>query len=131
MGDGFPRFQTAQGVEISWGSTNITATSISYSMSAAGEVDVTSMDSTIYTDPNNTSNKRIVKEVEYGMIDPGEVQVEFIGPSTFDQSFIGQKNSLRITNLGSSDSADAYLTNLSIQAKAGELVTGSCTFRLA
>ena len=129
--DGFPNVQAAQGVSLFWGLTQIIATSISYSRSAEAEIDVTSIDSTIYVDPNNSSNKRLEKTVEYGMVDLGEVQCEFIGPSTFDETWIGAKNQLTINGLDAAPSGtQAYLKNSSIQAKAGELVTGSCTFRL-
>jgi hypothetical protein len=128
--DGFPNVAHSQGIDLSWGTTVIRVTSFSYSRSAQNEVDVTGMSSPAYIDPNNTNNKRSVKEVEYGLIDPGEVQCEFVGPSTFNLSSIGCKAPMSITGLSNAPSQQAYLTNISIQAKAGELVTGSCTFRL-
>lgn len=128
--DGFPEVAHSQGINLSWGSTQIRVTSLSYSRSAQNEVDVTAITSPAYVDPNNSSNKRAVKEVEYGLIDPGELQCEFVGPSTFNVSSIGCKNLITVMGLSNAPSQQAYLTNMSIQAKAGELVTGSCTFRL-
>lgn len=131
MADGFPEWQDSQGVTLKWAGEEIIVTSLSYSRSASAEVDVTGMDSTAYTDPKNSNNKRVVKEVEFGIIEPGELQCEFVGPSTFDESKIGCKGTLSVGGLDNAVSGNAYLTNVQIQARAGESVTGSCTFRLA
>lgn len=133
MAEGFPNAPFAQGINVSWGGTEITVTAVSYSRSAEAEIDATSMyDSIVWIDNNNTENRRLVRDVQYGIVDYGEVQCEFIGPSTFDESKVGTKNNLTISGLDVAPSGiPAYLKSLSIQAKAGELVSGSCTFRLS
>jgi hypothetical protein len=129
---GFPEVVESQGITVRWGGVNIVVTGIRYNRSAAGEVDVTGIRSFAWTDAANSDNRRVVKEVEYSVIDPGEVECDFVGPSTFDESWVGNRRLLTISGLDNAPSGvQAYLTNLSIQARAGELVTGSCTFRLS
>lgn len=127
-----PSYPTASGITLTWGSTTISATSISYSRSAPSEIDVTSMSSAVYADPENSSRKMVHKSVEYGVIDHGELTVEFFGPGRFGPTSIGQKKMLTVAGLDNAPSGIfAFLTSLSVQGKAGELITGTCTFRLS
>lgn len=129
--DGFPFAATAQGINVTWGTTTITITSLSYSRSAESEVDVTAMDSYLVSDTENTDRPpRLMKEVEYTIVDPGELQCEFIGPGDFGDEAPGLMKTLAVTGLTNCNGGRAILKSMSVQAKAGELITGSCTFRL-
>lgn len=130
--EAFPSIEWAQGITVNWANQDIVVTSVSYSRSASAEIELTHMYSKIHTDPNNSDNRRVVREFEVGVVDLGEVQFEFFGPSSFTEDLIGTKGELMIDGLTNAPNGTmAYLTNLSIQAKAGELVSGSCTFKLS
>ena len=132
MPDGFPLATLATGIDVTWGIHVLTVTSVSYSRAAAAEIDVTNLGSLYYGDPNNTDHKMVVKEIDFGMIELGEVQCEFFGASTFSESHIGTRAAISITNMANAPGGtQAYLTSLSINAKAGELISGSCTFKVS
>ena len=147
---GWPAPAVASGVTLSWGTTQIIATAISYNRQALGEIDLTSMESAVINDPNNTNRKLIKKSVEFGVIDHGELSVEFFGPGGFNDTHIGTKRTLSLSGSGTGFSVapggigiigsavengpngvEAFLTACSVQASAGELVRGTCTFRLS
>jgi hypothetical protein len=130
----WPKETAAQGITITWNGFTIIATSVSYSRQAPGEVDITSMESTVLTDKSNSNRRVVKKSVEFAVVDLGEVNIEFVGPGGFNDSYIGMKSQLSITGSAAANfpmGQQAFLTALSVQASAGELVRGNCTFRLS
>jgi hypothetical protein len=130
----WPEATAAQGIDITWNDFTITATSVSYNRQAQGEVDITSMESTTQTDRKNSKRMVVRKSVEFAVVDLGEVSMEFVGPGGFNDTFIGMKSKLAITGSAAANfpnDVQAFLTALSVQASAGELVRGNCTFRLS
>ena len=121
-----------QGIKLKWGTTEIGVTNMQYSRSAAAEIDMTSMGSTVVTDMENTSRKVVKKSVDFGVIDMGELSCEFYGPGAFNENWIGMRRSLTVTGVEQSPSGvQAFLTQISTQIVAGDLVKGSCTFKLS
>lgn len=147
----WPKAVAAQGIKITWGTTEIIATSVSYNRQAQGEIDITSMESSVLTDQENTNRRTVKKSIEFAVVDHGELNLEFVGPGGFNETHIGLKKKLVITGSGSGISistgsgvqvtgnpaenfptgVQAFLTAISVQASAGELVRGNCTFRLS
>lgn len=120
---------SSQGITLKWGTTEIGVTRMSYSGSSAGEVDITSMNSTMITDSNNTDHKLLKKEIDYSIIDLGEVTCDFFGPPGFNIDLLGTRNNLSVSGLNLS--APAFLTGISSEVVVGELVRGTCTFKLS
>ena len=120
---------SSQGITLSWGTTTIGVTRMSYSGSSAGEVDITSMSSTVVTDPNNTDHRLVKKDIDFSVIDLGELSCDFFGPAGFGIDVLGTKNSLSVSGLNLS--SPAFLTAISHEVVVGELVRGSCTFKLS
>jgi hypothetical protein len=108
-----------------------------YNHAASGEIDMTSMSSTIYTDNNNSNHVMVRKCVDYSIVDMGELSCEFYGTGGFDESFVGTYNDLTVSGIGGDglvvqpNGIRAYLTQVSTQIEAGGLVKGSCTFKLS
>jgi hypothetical protein len=130
----WPKETAAQGITITWNDFKIIATSVSYNRQAQGEVDITSMESTTQTDKNNSNRMVVRKSVEFAVVDLGEVSMEFVGPGGFNDTFIGMKSQISISGSAAANfptGKQAFLTALSVQASAGELVRGNCTFRLS
>jgi hypothetical protein len=128
----WPVAAAAAGIKIKWGTTEIIATNISYSRQAQSEVDMTSMESTVEVDSENTDRKRVRKSVEFVVMDHGEVTIEFASPCDFNDTHIGLKKTLTVTGaLNFPTGKQAFLTAISVQAAAGDLVRGNCTFRLS
>jgi hypothetical protein len=127
-----PSFTTelsSQGIIVTWGTTDIGVTRMSYSGSAAGEIDITSMDSMSVTDPNFSTHKLIKKSVDYAVIDLGELSCEYFGPTGFGTDLLGTQATLSVNELGLN--SQAFLTAISAEVVVGELVRGSCTFKLS
>lgn len=119
-------------LECTWGTTSFRVTSLQYSRSASAEVDVTGMDSTAIADPNWSDRRLVFKSTEYGVVDPGEVQLEFIANAgaMLLSNRIGHKDNLSFGNAGFSVAVNAILTQFSSQMQVGEFVRGNCTFKL-
>lgn len=130
----WPDAVPASGVTMSWNGFSFQPTSISYQRSAAGEIDCTGIDDEQVKDKKNTGRFLIKKRVDFGVIDPGELTIEFVGPPSLNESQIGLKDTLRVSAAkgldNCPDNVKAILTSVSAQAQAGELVRGSATFRL-
>lgn len=120
---------SSQGITVNWGTTSIGVTRMSYSGSAAAEVDITSMNSNYVTDPNFSRHKMMKKVVDFGVIDLGELSCDFFGPGGFNSRLIGTQRTLSVSELGMS--SPAFLTAMSSEVVVGEFVRGSCTFRLS
>lgn len=121
-----------QGLTLKWGTTDIGVTSLKYSGSAAAEIDITGVDGTIITDTENTNRKLIKKTIDYAVIDMGEVSCDFFGPGEFDAKLLGSKRLLKLDgNTSIVFSVQAFLTQISLDIAAGDLVKGSCTFKLS
>jgi len=120
---------SSQGIVVSWGSTRIGVTRMSYSGSAAGEIDITSMNSQTVIDPNFSQHKLVKKSVDYAVIDLGELSCEYFGPTGFGTDLLGTQNTLSVDGLALS--SQAFLTAISAEVVVGELVRGSCTFKLS
>lgn len=135
----FTAVSTCQGITLQWGDHIIGVTGMQYSRSAAGEIDITSMSSTIYPDSSNTSRALVRKSIDYSVVDMGELSCEFFGTGSLDETHIGCLKDLSVVGLASTDGGDvrtltaikAYLTQVSTQIVAGDLVKGSCTFKLS
>ena len=130
---------SSQGLSCKWGLTSFLVTSLQYSTSASAEMDVTGMDAGVVADPNWSDRKLVYKSTEYAVVDPGEVQIEFIAnPSAvLLANEVGRKRELTFEK--SDDEQDpgafsvtwnAILTQFSTQMQLGEYVRGNCTFKL-
>lgn len=127
----FTAATSCQGVTLNFGAySGIGVISMQYSRSASGEIDLTHMGSEMVTDPQNSGRKLLKKSTSFGIIDPGELTIEFYGPGGFDENAIGQKATLSIAGVDKSPSCQAILTQISTQIAAGDLVKGNCTFKL-
>lgn len=120
-----------QGITLKWGTTGIGVTRMQYSKSAAAEIDTTGMNATIHQDANNTQRKFVRKSVDYAVVDLGELSCDFYGPGGFNENQVGGRNALSIDGLAAFSSQQAYLTQISTEVVAGDLIRGSCTFRLS
>lgn len=120
---------SSQGITVLWGTTTIGVTRMSYSGSAAGEIDITSMSSLYLEDPNFSNRKLVKKDVDYSVIDLGELNCEYFGPGGFSTDLLGTQRTLAVEGLGLS--SQAFLTEVSAEVVAGDLVRGSCTFKLS
>lgn len=120
------------GLECTWGTFSFNVKSLSYSRSAAAEIDITGMDSSAITDPNWTNRRLVVKSTEYSVIDPGEVQLEFVtnAAGLTLSNFIGRKDKLTFKTDEFEVTSQAILTQFSVQMQVGEFVTCNCTFKL-
>lgn len=130
----FTAFQSSHGVGLVWGTTQIGVISMQYSRSAAAEVDTTGFNNTVLQDPQNTDRKRLVKSVDYAIVDLGELSCEFYGPGGFNETLVGIKRVLSLSSDGgvsNSPSGQAVLTQISTQFAVGDLIKGSCTFKLS
>lgn len=130
----FTAFQSSHGVSLAWGTTRIGLTSMQYSRSAAAEIDTTGFNNTVFQDPQNTNRKMLVKSVDYAIVDPGELSCEFYGPGGFNETLIGIKRHLSLASadgVSNSPSGPAVLTQISTQLAVGDLIKGSCTFKLS
>lgn len=120
-----------KGLECTWAGFTFEVKSLSYSRSAAAEIDITCMGSAVETDSNNSTRKLVVKSVEYGIVDPGEVQLEFVTNVTglTLSGFIGRKSELKFNTDEFEVASQAVLTQFSSQMQVGEFVTCNCTFK--
>jgi hypothetical protein len=129
-------------LKLYWGGNVFYANSIKRSASSATEVDVTSMDSTITSDPKNTNRKMIWREVDSCIADPGEVAVDFwaVKEDLYGlPDALGYKKLLQVKEVGTDGretsnvllSYQCILTKVDIEANVGEYVRGSVTFRLS
>ena len=125
----FTAVLSSQGITAQWGTTVIGVTRMSYSGSAAGEIDITSMSSTYIADPNFSNHKLIKRDVDYSVIDLGELNCEFFGPGGFNIDLLGTQRTLTVAGIDLS--SPAFLTAISSEVVAGELVRGTCTFKLS
>jgi hypothetical protein len=125
----FTSVLSSQGITLDWGSTKIGVTRMSYSGSAAGEIDITSMNSTYVTDPNYSDHKLMKKDVDFSVIDLGELSCDFFGPCGFGIDLLGTQRTLSVSSLNLS--SPAFLTAISHEVVVGELVRGSCSFKLS
>ena len=128
-----PTYPNCQGITLSWGDDfKFGVTSMSFAVAAAGEVDITSMySSRVWTDPHNTKHKVVMKDIDFGVRDAGELSIEFFGPAP-DHTFVGFRNKITVTGAATTPikSFDAFLSQSATQIVAGELVKGTCTFKL-
>ena len=133
---------SSQGIRLRFGTTvndEIEVISISTTSSAEGEIDITGTNATVLSDGANTGNKVVIREIDYGLIDLGEIQVEFFGPAGA-ASWLGMKRQVSFQG-GGTDSTPklnsgtrttyGIVTNLSTQIVAGDLVKGTLTLRLS
>lgn len=125
-----------------WGDDVFYANSIKRAASSSTEIDITNMDSTITSDPNNTDRKMIWKEVESCVADPGEVTVDFWAVKEDMYGLpdaIGYKRLLNVKERDADGndtsnvllSYQCILTKVDLEANVGEYVRGSVTFRLS
>jgi|688.fasta_scaffold146903_4 hypothetical protein len=130
---------SSQGIACAWGTTVIEVTSLQYNRSASAEIDITGVDSAATTDPNWSTRRVVVKSTEYGVVDPGEVQLEFVANAAVMllRDHVGYKRLLSLSNSPAPGgvgpvnvSVNAILSQFSIQSQVGEVVRGNCTFRL-
>ena len=124
----------SQGISCTWGLTSFAVTSLQYSASASAEMDVTGMDAGVVADPNWSDRKLVYKSTEYGVVDPGEVQIEFFAnvSAMLLANEIGRKRLLSFSDENNAISVtwNAILTQFSAQMQLGEYVKGNCTFKL-
>jgi len=110
-----------------------------YSRSAAAEVDITSMGVvggpavTVVEDDYDSGHRLIVKSIDYGMVDPGQLSVDYYDVGQLDESHIGKKRPLTVVGSpeDSAPARHAFLTELGSQYKVGEFVIGNATFKFS
>lgn len=134
----------AQGAEFKWGTTsfNISSFSLETSIDAA-EIDITSMSSRVFEDPENTKRKLIARDFDSCFSPEGglELKVEFLTDADLGNPWllVGQKRALSIRAGVESHSPslanffwnqNAILTSFSGGASTGEFIRGSATFKL-
>lgn len=127
-----PTYPHCQDITLTWGDAfTFGVTSMNFVTSAAAEVDMTSMLSVVYVDPNNSKHKIVLKDYDYGAKEAGELSIEFFGPAP-DHTFVGLRNLVTVTGSATTPikSFNAFLTQSATQIVAGELVKGTCTFKL-
>jgi hypothetical protein len=112
----------------------MTVVSLQHGRQAGGEVDVTSFSSEVTYDPNNTDHAMVVKDVDYGVVDPGSVGLSFQANTDILAllDYVGTKRTLSFSSEDGSFSVSfgAFLTEISFDAKVGSMIEGSCTFKL-
>lgn len=129
------------------------ATSVTYSASAGDEIEITSLASSVITDPSNTNRKYVRRQYDTCFAgEAAEVTVEFFASHGANlMSLVGHARPLSvaipdteeggtITTVSSGTLADvnqrhsfattAILASLQLTATTGEYVRGSATFRL-
>jgi hypothetical protein len=125
---------SSHGLSCSWGGTTMTVVSLQHGRQAGGEVDVTSFSSEVTYDPNNTDHAMVVKDVDYGVVDPGSVGLSFQANTDILAllDYVGTKRTLSFSSEDGSFSVSfgAFLTEISFDAKVGSMIEGSCTFKL-
>lgn len=143
---------TSQGTVVVWAGVELEATSVTYSASAGDEIDITSLASSVRTDPSNSLRKFVTREYDSCFAgEAAELSVEFFAAAGANLAdLVGHKRGLSvsmpnsetgasvttITNQPSSPanafawSRDAILANLQITATTGEYVRGTTTFRM-
>lgn len=128
----FTSVQSCQGILLKWGTTEIGVVSMEYNRSSPVVIDITGMDAELVTDSQNTQHKLVKKSFDCCEIDLGELTCEFYGPGGFDERLVGCKRDLTVTNVSHAPSATkAFLTRISTQIAAGDLIKGNCTFKLS
>lgn len=124
-------------VSLSWGSIELQVTGMQYSRSAAAEVDITSMGvvggsaDTVVVDNFDSGHAMVVKSIDYGVIDPGSLSIDYYDVGQLNESHVGMKRPLTVVG-SPEDTAPArlaFLAELGSQYKAGEFVMGSATFK--
>lgn len=127
----FTTIVSSQGITLQWGSHVIGVTRLSYSKSASEEIDISSFLSNHYTDPGNSDRRVLIKDVDYAVQDKGEITCDFFGPGNFGWQDVGMMKNIYINGLaGYGNLGNAYLTQCSTEVVAGDLVRGTCTFKL-
>ncbi len=131
---------SSHGLSCTWGTTSFSVTSLQYNASASGEIDVTFIGSGTAADPNWSSRKLVYKSTEYSVVDPGEVQMEFIANTAAMAlpGFVGHKRQLTFQDAPATPGGTSgftvtwkgILTQFSAQMQAGEFIRGNCTFKL-
>lgn len=125
---------SSQGLSCSWGDITMGVVSLQRSRSATSEIDTTSFNSEVVYDQQNTDHAMVVKSIDYAVIDPGEVGVSFQATTDILSllDYVGAKRTLSFSSEDGSFgvSYGAFLTQISFDAKLGEFITGSCTFKL-
>jgi hypothetical protein len=140
---------TGADVTFSWGTVTFALTSLSVDITASGEVDITSMSSITYNDPENTGKKFIHKDFDCP-ISECEIRIDFFAEDSLingqnPNKWVGLKKNLTVgfqPNDGSVKflsggpspfhlNSMAVLTNFSLTDSVGEFVRGSATFRLS
>jgi hypothetical protein len=127
---------SSHSIKLNWAGNAFYATSIRRSASSATEVDITNIDSTITSDPNNSGRKMIWKEVESCVADPGEVSVEFFANENDMRTLVGRighKSTLTASMDGTAVffKHSCILSKVDFDASVGEYVKGSIVFRLS
>lgn len=135
MAEPFPSAE----VTLSWGSIQLDVTSVQYSQSAAAEVDITSMGvvgglaDTVIEDEEDDRHRLVVKSIDYGVLDPGQISIEYFDLGQLREEHVGKKR--RLVVVGSpEDSAPqrfAFLTDRGSQYKVGEFVMATATFKFS
>jgi hypothetical protein len=87
------------------------------------------MQSNHHNDPQNTSRRVLIKDVDYAICDKGEITCDFFGPGGLGIDSLGMVKDISIAGLYGGLGL-AYLTQISTEVVAGDLVKGTCTFKL-
>lgn len=140
-------FVSSHGSRIRWGTTDLNVTAISFSAGSGGEIDITSMESSVRPDPQNSNRKLIARDYD-SCFDDGnrpDVSIEFFaGTVGFSLADVGSKRSFSaqfyppgVSSIIGGDGppinitgVSAVLTQLQLSGTAGEYVRGSATFKL-
>lgn len=132
-------FVHGQGATLTWGIENFYVKSIQFSNSLGSEIDITSMESLLTSDPYDSNRKLVVQDADscFSGKGGGEVSAEILIPNTSSATnpldVIGSKRPLQIKLGvgGISIQSTAILTQYQLGISVGEYVTASATFKLS
>jgi hypothetical protein len=102
-------------------------------------MDITSMgivggpEDTVMEDEFDTGHRLVVKSIDYGVLDPGQLSIEYFDNGQLGEEHVGKKRKLVVTG-SPEDSAPnrfAFLTELGSQYKVGEFVVSTATFKFS
>lgn len=127
------------GVTLTWGSIQLDVTSISFSQSAAAEIDITSMGvvgglaDTVIEDEEDDRHRLVVKSIDYAVLEPGQLSIEYFDQGQLNETHVGKKR--KLVAVGSSEDSIpqrfAFLTERGGQYKVGEFVMATAVFKFS
>ncbi|MFM8771295.1 MAG: hypothetical protein ACKOE4_04645 [Candidatus Kapaibacterium sp.] len=121
-------FASSQGATVSFAGVPLgSLTNVKAAQSVSGKFDCTSIFSKIIGAGANT---RVLNQINPTAVDPGAVNIQFIGQTIFSRADIGRVGQLAFAlPSGGALVGLAYLADLEVEAAVGEKLRGSATFQ--